>query len=296
MQKPTPPRWADRLLEWFCAPHLLEEVQGDLHERFQKNVRAFGEKSARWDYIVSVLGFIRPFALRREKELSPSLYNKIMINNYFKIAFRNILKYKGYSFINIFGLATGMAVAMLIGLWLYDELSFNTNHQNYNKIAQIRIREVGEEGVGISNSVQFPLLTELQTNHKANFKHIVATSWNVDNVLSAGENKVGRKGLFMSPSAPEMLTLKMQYGTWNGLKDPNSIMLSISTAQALFGDTNPVNQIVKINNETNVKVTGVYEDLPLNSQFNELRFICPFDLWVTQNKWIKERAINDWDN
>lgn len=294
--QPQPPYWADKLLEWFCAPHLLEEVQGDLHERFQKNVRVFGQKTARWDYVVSVLGFIRPFALKREKELSPSLYNKIMISNYFKIAFRNILKYKGYSFINIFGLATGMAVAMLIGLWLYDELSFNTNHQNYDKIAQIRIREVGEEGVGISNSVQYPLLTELQTNHQANFKHIVATSWNVDNVLSAGENKVGRKGLFMSPSAPEMLTLKMQYGVWAGLKDPNSIMLSSSTSEALFGDTNPVNQIVKINNETNVKVTGVYEDLPLNSQFNELKFICPFDLWVAQNKWIKERAINDWDN
>ncbi|RFS16524.1 permease prefix domain 2-containing transporter [Emticicia sp. C21] len=294
--KLQPPRWADNLLEWFCAPHLLEEVQGDLHERFQKNVRVFGEKSARRDYIVSVLGFIRPFALKHQKELSPSLYNKIMISNYFKIAFRNILKYKGYSFINILGLASGMAVAMLIGLWIYDELSFNKNHLNYDKIAQVRIREVDEDGVGISSSMQYPLLTELQNNHQANFKHIMATSWSVDNVLSAGENKVGRKGFFMSASAPEMLTLKMQYGTWDGLKELNSIMLSASTAQTLFGDANPLNQIVKINNETNVKVTGVYEDLPLNSQFNEVKFISPFDLWVAQNKWISEKAINDWDN
>jgi ABC-type antimicrobial peptide transport system permease subunit len=296
MKKPIPPRWADRLLEWFCAPHLLEEVQGDLHERFLKNVRVFGEKSARWDYIVSVLGFIRPFVLRREKEFSPSLYNKIMISNYFKIAFRNLLKYKGYSFINIFGLATGMAVAMLIGLWIYDELSFNKNHQNYDKIAQIRVREVGEHGVGISSSVQYPLLTELQANHQSNFRYIMATSWDIDNILSAGENKIARKGLYMSPSGPEMLTLKMQYGTWAGLKEINSVMLSASTSQALFGDANPINQIVKINNETNVKVTGVYEDLPLNSKFNDIKFISPFDLWVSQNKWIKERALNDWDN
>jgi len=271
-------------------------VQGDLYERFQKNVRVFGEKSARRDYIIGVLSFIKPFALRRKTEVSPSFYNKIMISNYFKIAFRNILKYKGYSFINILGLTTGMAVAMLIGLWIYDELSFNKNHQNYDKIAQVRIREIDEDGVGISTSMQYPLLKELQNNHQANFKHIMATSWNVDNVLSAGENKVGRKGLFVSPSAPEMLTLKMEYGSWAGLKDLNSIMLSSTTSQALFGDANPLNQIVKINNETNVKVTGVYEDLPLNSQFNEVKFISPFDLWVTQNKWIRERAINDWDN
>jgi ABC-type antimicrobial peptide transport system permease subunit len=124
----------------------------------------------------------------------------------------------------------------------------------------------------------------------------MATSWDIDNILSAGENKVSRKGLYMSPSAPEMLTLKMQYGTWAGLKELNSIMLSASTSQALFGDANPINQIVKINNETNVKVTGVYEDLPLNSKFNDIKFISPFELWVVQNKWIKERAINDWDN
>ncbi|RYU97477.1 permease prefix domain 2-containing transporter [Emticicia agri] len=296
MQKPTPPRWADRLLEWFCAPHLLEEVQGDLYERFEKNVRVFGEKTASREYIIGVLSFIRPFALKRQTEVSPSLYHKIMISNYFKIAFRNLLKYKGYSFINILGLATGMAVAMLIGLWIYDEFSFNKNHQNYDKIAQVRIREVDEDGVGISTSMQYPLLTELQTNHQANFKHIMATSWNVDNILTAGENKVARKGLFMSASAPEMLTLKMQYGTWDGLKDLNSIMLSASTSQALFGDSNPINQVVKINNEINVKVTGVYEDIPLNAQFNEVKFISPFDLWVAQNKWIRERATTDWDN
>ena len=60
----------------------------------------------------------------------------LMLRNYFKIAFRNLLKYKGYSFINIFGLATGMAVAMLIGLWVWDELSFNKNFKNHDRIGQ----------------------------------------------------------------------------------------------------------------------------------------------------------------
>ncbi|HEY1056675.1 MAG TPA: permease prefix domain 2-containing transporter, partial [Emticicia sp.] len=96
--KPTPPRWADKLLEWFCAPHLLEEVQGDLYERFQKNLRVFGLKTARKEYVLGVLSFIKPFALKRNTNSSPPLYIQIMISNYFKVAFRNLLKYKGYSF------------------------------------------------------------------------------------------------------------------------------------------------------------------------------------------------------
>ena len=71
----------------------------------------------------------------------------------------------------------------------------------------------------------------------------------------------------MDADAPEMFTLKMVKGSWSGLKDMHSIMLSSSIAKALFGSTEPVNQVVMINNKTTVKVTGVYEDLPLNSAY-----------------------------
>jgi putative ABC transport system permease protein len=92
----------------------------------------------------------------------------------------------------------------------------------------------------------------------------------------------------MGTDVPEMLTLKMIYGSRAGLKDPHSILLSASISRALFGNTDPVNRVIKINNRTDVKVTGVYEDLPLNTEFNRLRFIAPFDLWVSENDWIKK--------
>ncbi|QHW00644.1 FtsX-like permease family protein [Spirosoma endbachense] len=303
-----PPRWANRLLEWFCAPHLLEELEGDLQERFERNCRLFGVQSARRQYGWEVIGFFRPraglpFFLKRKPTVhrvdtysSYSLFSPVMIRNYMTIAWRNLARNKGYSFINIFGLATGMAVAMLNGLWIWDELSFNTYHQNYDHIAQVRSREYGKNGVGINSSLQYPLITELKRNYKANFKHIVEASWDVDNVLSAGQRQVSRKGLFMEAAAPEMLTLKMIYGTRSGLQDPHSILLSESTSKALFGDTDPVNQLMKINNKLDVKVTGVYEDLPLNTQFNQVKFLAPFDLWVSDNPWIKERAMTDWQN
>jgi putative ABC transport system permease protein len=221
-----------------------------------------------------------------------------MIKNYLKIAWRNLIKNKISSLINIGGLAVGMAVAMLIGLWIWDELSFNKYHQNYDRIAQVRTRlkdpRTGE--TGINNSMQVPLVTQLKTNYKNNFKHIIMASWDVDDILSAGDKKISRTGLFMDPDAPEMLTLKMIYGSRSGLKDPYSIMLSESTSKAFFGDVNPVNQVMKINNKFDVKVTGVYEDLPLNSQFKDLKFLSPTDLWIADNPWIKERALNDWQN
>ncbi|GAB4032150.1 permease prefix domain 2-containing transporter [Spirosoma gilvum] len=292
----TPPRLADRLLTWFCAPHLREEVLGDLHERYVLRVKHLGETRARRRYWLDMLAYIRPEFINRKPDQFPQPTNTIMLRNYLKIAFRNLTRNKVSSVINIGGLAVGMAVAMLIGLWLYDELSFNTYHEHYARIAQVRSREYGDEGVGINSSVQYPLLTELKVNYKNHFKHIVASSWDVDNVLSAGETKISRKGLFMEPGAPDMLTLKMIYGSRTGLNDPHSILLSESTARALFGTVDPVNQLMKINNKLDVKVTGVYEDLPLNTQFNQAKFLAPFDLWVSDNPWIKAKAMTDWKN
>ena len=73
-----------------------------------------------------------------------------MIKNYFKVALPNLVKNKVYSFINIFGLAVGMSIAMLIGLWVWDELSFNQYHQNYGRIAQVMIKETDEGKIGYS--------------------------------------------------------------------------------------------------------------------------------------------------
>ena len=221
-----------------------------------------------------------------------------MIKNYLKVAWRNLVKNRITSLINIGGLAVGMSVAMLIGLWVWDELSFDTYHKNYKTIGQIRVHMVDRRTntQGTNSSVQFPLCTELKANYKENFKHIVMASWDIDNILSAGDKKLSRTGLYMDSDAPEMLTLKMLYGSWSGLKDPYSIMLSQSTAKAFFGNVNPVNQVMKINNKYDVKVTGVYEDLPLNTQFKDLKFLSPIDLWLIDNPWIKQSAMTDWQN
>jgi ABC-type antimicrobial peptide transport system permease subunit len=294
MQKPIPPRWADRLLEWFCAPHLLEEVQGDLYERFQKNLKVFGKKTARHEYAKGVLSFIKPFALKRKTKVSPSLYIQIMTSNYFKIAFRNLLKYKGYSFINIFGLASGMAVAILIGLWIYDELSYNKYYQNYDRIAKVMQGATVNGEFGAGEAMPVPLGTTLKTDFSADFTYVVMSSWTGEHILASGDKKFMKTGNYLSPEAPDMLTLKMLKGTRAGLKDPNSILLSESVAKSLFGYEDAMGKVVRIDNKLNVKVTGIYEDFPYNTEFRDMTFIAPWDLYVSSEPWIK--LSSHWGN
>ena len=220
-----------------------------------------------------------------------------MLRNYLKIALRNLVKNKVYSFINIGGLAVGMAVAMLIGLWVYDELSFNTYHKNYADIAQVRAHST-DPNTGVTDAteaMQFPLGTVLKTNYKSHFKHTLMAFWTQTYTLSNDERKMPSKGKFFEPGVIDMLSLKMRKGTTTALNDPHSIILSQSKAKAIFGDADPLNKTLKIDNRMDVNVTGVYEDLPRNTAFADVQFFAPWALWVSSNDWVKN-SENSWDN
>src|SRR5471030_2812140 len=109
-----------------------------------------------------------------------------MIKNYFKIAWRNLIKNKASSFINIGGLAVGMAVALLIGLWIWDELSFNKYHQNYDRITEVMQKQKFLGGTKVWDRLPYPLIGELKSNYKDNFKHIVTATESDGYSLSIG--------------------------------------------------------------------------------------------------------------
>ena len=220
-----------------------------------------------------------------------------MLTNYLKIAWRNLIRNKVYSFINIGGLAIGMAVAMIIGLWVWDELSFNKYFQNYNRIAQVMQRGTFNGEFGAGGYMPLPLGNELRTDFADDFNYVVMSSWTGEHILANGDQKFTKTGNYLSPEAPDMLTLSIRRGTRAGLTDQNSILVSESTAQALFGNTDPLGKIVKIDNTQNVKVTGVYEDLPESTQFADIQFIAPWSLYVSSNAWVKRAQDNvEWNN
>lgn len=220
-----------------------------------------------------------------------------MIQNYFTIAWRNLIKNKTSSYINIGGLAVGMATALLIGLWVYDELTFNQYHQNYNSIAQVMQHMTFDGQVYTQESLPVMIDEELKSQYKDEFRYVAMASPPSEHILLGDEKMISARGIYMGIDAPKIFTLKMLKGSREGLKDQNSILLSQSTSRAIFADKNPLDQLITIDNQQQVKVTGVYEDLPLNSRFQDLKFIAPWDLFVNTTGYIKRaKTENQWDN
>lgn len=216
-----------------------------------------------------------------------------MLKNYFKVAWRNLVKSKGYSAINIGGLAVGMTVAIMIGLWVYDELSYNKYHKNYDSIAQVMQHANFNGEIGTQTANPALMAPEIRAKYGSNFKYVVQASWVGDQLLIVNNKTFNKTGIFFEADAPEMLTLKMVKGTRSGLKDPYSIMLSASTAKAIFGNDDAMNKMIKLDRKWDVKVTGVYEDLPDNTSFNNISIMLPWELWLIQNPWTKQMK-NPW--
>src|ERR1700750_3353458 len=119
-----------------------------------------------------------------------------MIKNYLKIAWRNLIKNKASSFINVGGLAVGMAVAILIGLWILDELSFNKYHQNYDRIAQAMQHITFNGTVNTGETISLPLDAELRKSYGSDFKYIALSSWTDKHVMNVGDKNVSFQGAF----------------------------------------------------------------------------------------------------
>jgi putative ABC transport system permease protein len=216
-----------------------------------------------------------------------------MLRNYLKIAWRNLVKNKFSAAINIGGLAVGMAVAMLIGIWIWDEISFDRNFPNYHRIASVMKNQDLNNQIETWNGEAYPLGDELRNHYGSNFKHVIMAAWTAGRILTYGEKHLKISGNYMEPDVTDMLSLDMIKGSRQGLKDPGSILLSQSAAKDLFGDDDPMGKPIKIDNKLDVIVTGVYKDLPLNSTFSDLNYIAPWQLLVNAEHY-DTRFNNPW--
>jgi len=214
-----------------------------------------------------------------------------MIRNYLKIAWRNLIKNKASSFINVGGLAVGMAVAMLIGLWIWDELSFDKYHQNYDRIAQVMQNKTFNGAVSTGGATSLPVEEELRKNYGSNFKHTGVMFWIQGHVLTVADKKISFSGTFVTPEIPEIFTLKMLSGSRKA--GPSSLLISQSVASALFGNAEPIGKIVKFDNRASLTVSGVYKDLPRNTTLHDLKFMAPWNYFTSTEDWLK-RAATDW--
>ncbi len=291
----SPPRFALSFFRWYCHPKMQDYIEGDLMEVYDVRLKTLGKRKADIRFIIDVLLLFRP-GIIRPAEGYEHLNTYGMYKSYFTIAWRNLVKDKGYSFINIGGLALGIAVALLMGLWVLDELSYNKHQENYTSFAAVLQNNTVDGRIETWSSQSYQLGSELRNTYGNNFKYVVMSSFPVSSILADKKKTLTARGSFMEADGPELLSLKMLYGTRAGLQDPTSIFLSASVAKTFFGDVNPVGNVLKLDNGIDLKVTGVYQNIPDNSSFNgELFFIAPLEVLIKRggrnlgwvNNWLQ---------
>ena len=218
-----------------------------------------------------------------------------MLKTWFTIAWRNLIKSKWYSFINTLGLSIGMAVALLIGLWIWDEISFDRYHANYDRIATVMTSIDFNGNLNTNGATAAPLARELKNRYGADLKDVVLTDWNDNHTLAVGDKQLTQHGLFVEPRFTQIFTLKMLGGNRDALSDPSSVLLSLSMAKSLFGNDDPIGRTIKVDNKVDLKVAGVFEDWPRNSNFYESKYLMGWGQFALQNEWVK-RAEREWGN
>ena len=210
-----------------------------------------------------------------------------MLRNNLKIAWRNIIRGRGYSALNIFGLATGIGVALIIGLWVYNQYSYDKFLPDYNQLYQVRRNFYGNGDTLNFGGTSLKLADVLRTQIP-DIKSVAETDGGSTHGLTVADKKLYLTGNQVAGDFLSMFQYSLLEGeTKNVLRDPYSIVLTESTAKALFGNEDPINKTVRYDNKNDLRVTGVLKDIPANStlQFN---FLVPFSYFETTDSWVKQ--------
>lgn len=217
-----------------------------------------------------------------------------MFKNYFKTAWRNFVNNKVYSVLNIMGLAIGMAIALLIALWVFHEYSYDRFLPGYQQLYQVKLNHTTEGHVSTNNAVNLPLADVLR-KEIPEIKNVAETDWNDNHSLMANDKKLYLPGLRVNNNFLSMFQFPLVKGSAGSVfKDAYSIVLTESTARSLFGNEDPINKIIRYDNQNTLKVTGIIKDLPANTSL-WFAYLMPFSYREQTSDWIKE-ARTQWTN
>jgi len=213
-----------------------------------------------------------------------------MFKEYLKISLRHTKKNKGFSLINIFGLALGMACAILILLWVQDEITYNRFHEKYTTLYQVMDNQT-YEGKTYTFSAVPGLLAGALKDEVPEIKNTARADWGDRWLFTIGEKTIYDDGRLVDPSYLDMFTFPLLHGEKkNALADEHSIVITSKLSQKLFGDENPVGKYIKVNNKKEMLITGVLKDAPNNSSL-KFQWLASFKIFEKQNDWYKT-----WDN
>jgi putative ABC transport system permease protein len=272
----SPPRWARRLLTWLHPEETLEEVEGDLDELYRYWNERSGQTQATLRYVLNVVSVLPPFVRRRKRQrdyYQPSILHPAMLRNYVKIAFRNLVKNKVFSSINIVGLSAGLMCFAFIALWVQDELSYDAFNQNYDRIVRLTTTKKTETGIAESAKTGVPMGRALLQDYEE-----VDNTVRLDRreeIVQYQNKQTLQPGIILTdPSFFNVFSYTLTRGNVaTALTEPYSVILTESTAKKYFGNADPMGQSLTIymydstGRGANYKVTGITPDPPRNAHF-----------------------------
>jgi putative ABC transport system permease protein len=223
-----------------------------------------------------------------------------MFKNFLRVAWRRLSRNKAYSFINIAGLSLGMSIALLIGLWIADEYSFDYYHLHHDRIAELMIRQqvTGKSDGGtlaagqVKNTTSASISTVIGTVLRKGYEDVflrtaLAAGPMHDRLFNYGDHSLSGQAMWVQPAFTEIFTYHMLAGTASSLRDASTLLLAHSAATALFGKADPIGKVIRYNNNLDLRVGGVYEDQPFNSSFYHVLALLPWDnkaaAWLNRN-------------
>lgn len=288
-----PPKRAEQFFEWYCNNRLVETIGGDLYERFIDNYEKHGPKKAKRKYWVDVIRFMNRHTLRRSK--TSKFNNMSIFNNYVKVGFRNLIRNRAFTAINIIGLSVSMAVCLIIILIINDQLSYDKFQANRKDI--YRFTHTRAEGINLGMAtVPQPLAAEVQKRF-AGMADVVNFQRLSGEVLTEGSKAIDLFGLYTGPELFDLFSFKLQEGDQRtALSEPYSVVLKADVAEKFFKNEDPIGKSMKIGNKGTYKVTGVLEELPGKSHIHFDAFASGSTIAALNERGFKQFSINDWEN
>jgi putative ABC transport system permease protein len=281
------PKSAQRFLTWFLRNDLAEEVLGDLDEHYIKNSDKVSPFRAKIKYWYQVFNYFRPFAVRG---LSMSQVNNYsMLRNYVKIGWRNILKFRSYSLINILGLSIGFAATLLLLLIVNYENSYDKFHADYTNIYRVATQESAGSMSDLIVTPQIPMM-------ESEYSDIIRATRFFDqwNMLQHEDKSTLTPYHIVDPEFADMFDFQTIRGdVKKALSTPNQMVVTESFAKKLFGKDDPMGQTVSIKDEDlHFTIGAVVEDPPQNSSL-DFNVLIP---WVNAPSWLDVDQAGNWYN
>lgn len=264
-----PPRWADRFLQWFCKPGLLEMIQGDLYEQFEEMAAGYPRRAS-WRYGWEVLRLFRPPIIRHPLLLS-STTTLDMWKNYVKVAWRSLRKQATYSLINLGGLSLGIVCFLLLFAYVRHESSYDDFHEKGDNTYHVYWKgffDGAEENISVTPTAVLPTLTNTFPEVEAGVR-LYNPGHYFPQLVKAGEVVYEETSVFYVDSTFfDVFSFSLLSGNPDKvLANPRSVVLSEDAAQRYFGTYDVVGKEMELRGEM-FTVTGLVANAPANSSFN----------------------------